>query len=112
MKIELEIDQCFFYSAGDEALFFEGLKRIKAIHEVKGYGQILALRLSLSEINQQSLRDLFGLLSRYNIPLRPLSGLAKKKNYSWLHNAQAYWYKELFEPIPTLPSQPITPPPR
>jgi hypothetical protein len=96
MKIELSIENCFFYSSGDESLFFDGLNRLKAIKNIKGYGRVLTMDILLAKINQESLRDLMAILKRYNIPLKSIKGLALKKNYSWLHHPQAYWHNDFF----------------
>lgn len=98
----IEIEENGYYSRGDEALFFKALEGNPAVKSVKGFGRgpgkksALDVVIDVRALSQQAMRDLVGLLMRYERPLKPLRVFAKMKKFSWLRNKQAFWYRSMF----------------
>jgi len=66
-----------FYSPTDEAVFFEFIKRIKAIRRIEGVGENLFLHIK-TPVSEKSLRDLIGLFRRYRVVSTELRKLKAK----------------------------------
>jgi len=96
--MQLEIGLSTFYSMGDERRFFQGLKDISAIKEVRGVGRGLILQVDIRSLNKEAVRELIALLWRYGISLSPLKVLtANNKKFAWLNDERCYWYKSMFD---------------
>jgi hypothetical protein len=94
----LEIGMSSFYSIGDERRFFQGLKDISSIKDIRGVGRGLILQVDIRSLNKESLRELMALLWRYGISLSPLRVLAaNNKKFAWLNDERCYWYKSMFD---------------
>ncbi|BBE51950.1 hypothetical protein OYT1_ch2437 [Ferriphaselus amnicola] len=96
--MQLEISLTTFYSIGDERRFFQGLKDIEAIKEIRGVGRGLIIKIEMKALNKEMLRELIALLWRYGISLAPLKVFASNnKKFTWLDDERCYWYKSMFE---------------
>jgi len=96
--MQLEIGLTTFYSMGDERRFFQGLKDISAIKDIRGVGRELILQLDIRSLNKEMMRELIALLWRYGVSLSPLKALAiNNKRFAWLHDDRCYWYKNMFD---------------
>ncbi|MCA8424548.1 hypothetical protein LGN30_15265 [Burkholderia seminalis] len=95
MKIDFELSK--FYSPGDEARFFSGLRDIRPVKDVTGVGRGIQVCLDARLLSRDSLWDLISLLWRYQIPLRPLAVLSKSKKFLWIKGKQFYWHESMFE---------------
>jgi hypothetical protein len=95
MKIDFELSK--FYSHGDEARFFSGLKDIRAVKDVVGVGRGIQVDLDTRLLSRESLWDLISLLWRYQIPLRPLAVLSKRNRFLWIKDSRFYWHESMFE---------------
>ena len=89
----------YFYSEGDELIFFEWLKRIPAITNINGVGDEIQLSIdSNTTIDDQSLRELLAIFYRYKIDMMQLSQFRDKANEGWFYdNKSAYWHRGVFE---------------
>ena len=72
--IKIRCHRVWFYSPTDEAMFFEFIKRIKAIRRTEGVGESLFLYIK-TPASEKSLRDLKGLFRRYQIASTELKKL-------------------------------------
>ncbi|MEF9388517.1 hypothetical protein V4890_23285 [Ralstonia solanacearum species complex bacterium KE056] len=95
MKINFELSK--FYSHGDEARFFSGIKDIRAVKDVVGVGGGIQVDLDARLLSRESLWDLISLLWRYQIPLRPLAVLSKSSRFIWIRDNRFYWHESMFE---------------
>jgi len=75
--IKLKCHRIWFYSPTDEAMFFEFMKRIKAIRKTEGVGENLFLYVK-TPVSEKSLWDLKGLFRRYRIASTELKKLKAK----------------------------------
>lgn len=86
-----------FYSEGDETAFFEWLKNIDAIKDIKGVGNEIQLEIDNEVIEDESLRELIAIFTRYTIELNQLKQFLSKDNKEWFYdNDLSYWRKETF----------------
>lgn len=94
---ELICKQVRFHSEGDEISFFEWLKKIQAIKEIKGAGDEIRLHILNPDVDDGSLRELISIFTRYNIDLSQLSQFKNKSNEKWFYQyKRAYWWKGVF----------------
>jgi hypothetical protein len=75
--VKLKCHRVLFYSPTDEAIFFDFIKRIKAIRRFKGIGKDLFLYVK-TPVSEKSLWDLKGLFRRYRIASTQLKKLKVK----------------------------------
>ncbi len=95
--MQIEIQLTTFYSQGDERRFFQGLNELDCISNVKGIGRGLVFDVRLSQLTKEKLRELIGLLWRYQIDLLPLRPLVEKnKKLSWASEPHNYWHQNMF----------------
>lgn len=92
---KLVLANVWFLSHLDEELFFLGLNRISAVTGIKGYGELLELRLT-SRVSDKALRELLGLFSRYRIEMRQLAQFLNSHNRGWFFSPNAFWFEEVF----------------
>lgn len=86
-----------FYSQNDEMVFFEWLKRISCIGEIKGVGDELHLQISRKQISDANLRDLIAIFGRYKINMKQLAQFLNDKNKAWFKGRpKAFWLKKVF----------------
>lgn len=97
MVPELVCKQVHFYSEGDEITFFEWLKKISAIENIKGVGDEIRLSIPSFDVDDESLRELIALFTRYKVELGQLSQFRNKSNECWFYqNKKAFWRKGVF----------------
>ena len=88
MIIEIELGILFF-SKGDEARFFHGLKDNGAVKKVVGMGRgprrpsVLALSINARALTKDRLWDIVALLRRYGISPAPFRALARERKLPW-----------------------------
>lgn len=87
--------ELFFNSELDEAAFFEWVEKISSIQDCKGIVDELHLEVKC-DINDDELRELIALFSRYEVDMSQLKQLATDNNKKWFQNEQAYWYTDIF----------------
>ncbi len=86
-----------FYSEGDEVSFFEWLKKIEDIKDIKGVGNEIQLLIQNEIIKDASLRELIAVFIRYEIDLNQLKQFLNKDNKEWFYdNDLAFWRKDTF----------------
>lgn len=76
--IKIRCHNVQFHSSADEASFYYFIKRIAAVRLVQGLGEDIILHVK-TPVTIASLRDLIGLVKRYNIGLDELKPLKNKK---------------------------------
>ena len=81
-----------YLSQGDETAFFEWLRGIKCVQDVRGEGRSLLIKLS-NPPTDEDLRELIGLFYRYDIDMRQLAEFAERE---WVRNPDAFWHQRLF----------------
>lgn len=94
MKVEFELTK--FYSHGDEARFFSGLRDIRAVRDVVGVGRGIQVDLDARLLSKELLWELIALLWRYQIALRPLAVLSQQKKFLWIKDDRSYWHRSMF----------------
>ncbi|NHZ77688.1 hypothetical protein F2P44_00005 [Massilia sp. CCM 8695] len=55
------------------------------------------LVLQEARLTRDAIFDLIALCRRYQIPMAPLSQIAKKERFAWLNDEKWYWYKSMFQ---------------
>jgi len=85
-----------FFSEGDEDYFFEWLKSITAVKDLVGCTRGLELTLA-DHVDDPSLRELIGLMTRYGLDMKWLRSLRTKQNEHWFAHDNTYWYSSVFE---------------
>jgi hypothetical protein len=79
-NITVECKRVKFYSPFDEDAFFEWIKKIKSIKDVKGKLDKIILFFKTDELKQDELDNLVALFRRYKINLKLLHQFVSKKN--------------------------------
>ena len=96
VEVKLLIDEPRpYYSALDEDYFYRWLDDVDAVVSFSGQGAKLCLSVA-TPIDDVSLRDLFSLLMRYGVDMRPLVALATESNKGWLEDPKMYWHQNMF----------------
>lgn len=88
----------------DEDIFFDALKSISAItsltieprNPIAGEPNHLILNLEKKYLDEESLRNLIGLMYRYSLNMTSLASQCHEKNAHWFCNPQKYWYESVF----------------
>lgn len=88
-----------FLSSLDEDFFFQWLKSIPAIEEIRGTSKGLLLKV-LNPIDDDSLVELIGIMHRYSINSRALARFLTGENASWFHQETAFWFSSIFHNNP------------
>ncbi len=83
----------------DEDHFFKWLQDIEGVKEVRGHLTDLTVYLSVPYLSDWALRDLIGLLHRYNVPMVALQTQLRPENEHWFKRPDAYWYQSVFNPV-------------
>jgi hypothetical protein len=84
-----------FYSYNDEKNFFRWLEDIPAIKKVTGSSKGLKVVVK-TPIEDQDLRELLAVMSRYSLDLGSLKELLSEGNESWFKNPKMYWHSAVF----------------
>ncbi|MBX3150725.1 hypothetical protein KF728_11310 [Candidatus Obscuribacterales bacterium] len=85
-----------YYCQLDEAHFFKWLQEIDGVKEVRGHSVGLTVYLSVSALSDYALRDLIGLLFRYDVPMSFLRSQITSGNEHWFKDPGTYWYEKIF----------------
>ncbi|MCA9815475.1 MAG: hypothetical protein H6677_09415 [Candidatus Obscuribacterales bacterium] len=85
-----------FYCQLDEDHFFLWLQEIEGVKEVRGLPAGLTVYLSVSILSDSALRDLIGLLFRYDVPMSFLRSQLTPSNEHWFMDSEAFWYEKIF----------------
>jgi len=94
--IELEATGVRFFSQGDENAFFAWLDKLPFVERCEGRGRTLCILVNSAAVDEDGLREMLALFSRYGIGLRQLAFFDRKEFAGWFRNEQAYWYNEIF----------------
>ncbi|MFZ6781168.1 hypothetical protein ACO0LD_30405 [Undibacterium sp. Ji83W] len=94
MKLQIELTK--FYTEKDESRFFMALREISALKSIQGVGRSLIIDFDLRGLGRDSLLELIGILTRYQINLKPLAILAERSRFTWLKDKTWYWYAGMF----------------
>ena len=86
-----------FFSAHDEAAFFEWLDKLKCVADYHGEGRNLLIRLKDEPVDDASLRELLALFSRYNIEMSQLAAFETDLNRAWFRASNTYWHATVFK---------------
>jgi hypothetical protein len=88
-----------FYSPLDEVVFFEWIKKIDCIDDIKRENNSLFFYIASDEIHDYNLRDLLALFFRYHIDMKQLKRFLMPENKKWFKNKIAYWHDKVFKEI-------------
>lgn len=87
-----------YYGLVDEELFFDWIKKITCIEDIKGSGWDLYLILAKDELNEDDLLEILSLFKRYKIDMKQLRPFLNDQNSQFLkEQKKAFWYKPLFQ---------------
>lgn len=95
-SIELEIDRLVFRSQYDEDSFFEWLRKLRCVEDLKGKGSSLFLLIK-TPVGNANIRELLALFFRYDLPMKQLAAFKTKKNATWFSSPRAYWSARVFK---------------
>ena len=100
--VKLVCKRVRFYSAFDEDVFFEWLKKISCASTVKGFGEELYIAIDKSKFTEMNLREILALFYRYNIDMKQLEVFLNDDNKSWFFdNKEAFWHRKIFPRVIT-----------
>ncbi len=93
-----------WFSQLDEELFFHGLKQLRGVKSIsvlpgkplQGVPNQVELQLEENTLDDDSLRNLIGLMFRYSTEMQSLSGLCTDENKSWFRDENKFWYEAIF----------------
>lgn len=80
----------------DEEHFFKWLQEIYGVKEVRGHTAGLTVYLAVPALSDSALRNLIGLLFRYDIPMSFLRSQLTPKNERWFNEPDKDWYQSVF----------------
>lgn len=92
-----------YYCPRDEDHFFEWLKQIEGVIDVRGHATYLTVYLSVEHLSDSALRDVIGLFYRYNVPMAVLQSQLTSQNKHWFKNPDAFWYDHVFAALADTP---------
>ena len=85
-----------FFSDGDEDCFFQWPKSIDAVKDV--VGEPRGLEITLAEpVDDFSLRELIGLMTRYGLDMKCLGILRTPDNEEWFARDIMFWHQSVFK---------------
>ena len=84
-----------YFSYGDEDHFFHWLESIPAITNRDWLKKCFELTLT-EPIDDASLMELIGLLTRYSLDMKCLKVLHTAQNDHWFADPMAYWHGSVF----------------
>jgi hypothetical protein len=84
-----------WFAYSDEKNFFRWLESTPSVGKVVRVDRGLELQLK-EPVDDESLRDLIALLTRYDLDRSVLAVLATAKNRSWFKNKKSFWYNSVF----------------
>ena len=93
-KLQLP-QQIVYYSDADEANFFRWLQQVPAVKDVKGGPSGLEVAVNVP-IDDDSLRELIALLTRYSLEKDSLRHLLTPENEHWFRKKGMYWFESVF----------------
>ena len=94
--VQIRCKQVSFNSKMDEEAFFAWAAKIDAITNIKGVGDEILFAIESTQIDENSLYELIGLLTRYSVDLKQLAQFKNVENADWFYNKQKYWFKAVF----------------
>jgi hypothetical protein len=92
---ELIVEGPTYWSQGDETAFFTWLMAISCVSEVIGQSTSLHIHLKRAP-SDADLRELVGLLYRYNMDMKPLAAFKTARNAKWFAAPGMYWHAKVF----------------
>ena len=85
-----------WFAYSDEKNFFHWLESIPAVGKVVRVDSGLQVQFKRS-VDDESLRDLIALMTRYDLNRGVLAALVTAKNRSWFkNNKKSFWHKSVF----------------
>ena len=96
--LSLSTKQLIYGSALDKEAFFNWLKNIEAVDDFHGTGQTLFIKLKTKRLDDQSLRELLALFTRYDVQvgLSQLAQFLTTENENWFKDPEKYWHSKVF----------------
>jgi len=93
-----------FFCQLDERLFYNGLESIGSVKSFQveagkpfaGIPNNIVLTLISEVMDDESLRQLIGLMFRYSLTMSSLQAQCTENNVHWFRNTSAYWYQSVF----------------
>lgn len=93
-----------WYSQADEGAFYNAIHGLDSVLGIKvvsgklfdGIPNQIELLLSKPKLHEDNLRDLIGLLFRYDVDMNCLRNQLTDENSSWFKQRDTYWYKKVF----------------
>lgn len=94
--INLKATSIIFLSSGDEDSFFRWLNSIDCVSNFKGVRDVLSISVDMEKLNDENLRELVALFSRYDCDLRQLSQFLNDDNRHWFADPRKSWHASIF----------------
>ncbi|HEY9773533.1 MAG TPA: hypothetical protein V6C81_06960 [Planktothrix sp.] len=89
-----------WYSPSDERGFYNQLNKLDDVSGLftrpASGGNEIVLSLVFTYLTDASLRNLIGLMKRYQLPMHSLAGQCNEGNQHWFRNPIGYWYESVF----------------
>lgn len=94
--IALKAQGVRYWSQNDEAAFFEWLAKVRCVVGREGRGETLYISVDPDKVDEEGLRELLGLFSRYGIDLKQLEAFDTPRFAVWFRDPAAYWHAQIF----------------
>ena len=94
MEIEIKLPRWF--SDGDEDYFFAWLKSVDQVKHYAGGPRGLVVTLA-EPVDDPNLRELIGLMRRYDLDMKWLRQLRTKENEKWFASETKDWHQSVFK---------------
>ena len=89
--MKLELSNINFYSTLDEESFVFYLKNITP--KIERIGSKIIVHIEKKIYKKEKLRNIFGLIERYNIKVENIEELISEKYTDYIFNPKMFWYK-------------------
>jgi len=96
VTVVLQARQVRYYSAHDEALFFEWLDRTACISKYEGIGDTVHIHVDETQVGESELRELLAIFFRYRVDMTQLRVFDSAASAAWFRNEAAYWHSSVF----------------
>lgn len=90
-------ERVVYFSEHDESAFFEWIKKIPCIVNAHGIGTNIHLKIDIDNLDKSQFIEIIAVYERYHIDKRPLAALDRSAFRDWLHDRNAYWYRDIFD---------------
>lgn len=85
-----------FFSRHDEDVFFDWLRKVQIIGEIRGQHRDIVIEIKDQSIEDEDLEELIAIFWRYDLEFPQLSQFTNSNNMTWFADKKKIWYERVF----------------